>query len=134
MALLLIELDKRIGNAAAWRETFAEQLPDLEVRIWPDPGELADIEYVAFMHPDFDALPIFPNLKAMFSRSAARCSTGPYAKPKSWRKHTGICRAVSARYQAGICQPVPAPENSSAAMRRAALPTARLSDPIISAK
>ena len=70
MALLIIELDKRVGNAAAWRETFAEQLPDLDVRIWPDPGELADIEYLAFMHPDFDALPIFPNLKAMFSRSA----------------------------------------------------------------
>jgi len=31
---------------------------------------LADIEYLAFMHPDFDALPNFPNLKAMFSRSA----------------------------------------------------------------
>ena len=70
MALLLIDLDKRIGNAKAWRDTFAEQLPDLEIRIWPDPGEAADIEYLAFMHPDFDALPVFPNLKAMFSRSA----------------------------------------------------------------
>src|ERR1700726_3181230 len=70
MALLLIDLDKRIGNAKAWRDTFAEQLPDLEIRIWPDPGEAADIEYLAFMHPDFDALPTFPNLKAMFSRSA----------------------------------------------------------------
>jgi glyoxylate/hydroxypyruvate reductase A len=70
MALLLIDLDKRIGNAKAWRDTFAEQLPDLEIRTWPDPGEAADIEYLAFMHPDFDALPAFPNLKAMFSRSA----------------------------------------------------------------
>src|SRR5438132_1852648 len=70
MALLLIDLDKRIGNAQAWRDTFAEQLPDLEIGIWPDPGEAADIEYLAFMHPDFDALPAFPNLKAMFSRSA----------------------------------------------------------------
>src|SRR5258705_4002256 len=70
MALLLIDLDKRIGNAKAWRDTFAEQLPDIEIRIWPDPGRLADIEYLAFMHPDFDALPAFPNLKAMFSRSA----------------------------------------------------------------
>jgi glyoxylate/hydroxypyruvate reductase A len=70
MALLIIDLDKRIGNAQAWRDTFAEQLPDLEIRIWPDLGELADIEYLAFMHPDFDALPVFPNLKAMFSRSA----------------------------------------------------------------
>ena len=47
-----------------------EQLPDLAIRIWPDAGNLADIEYLAFMHPDFDALPNFPNLKAMFSRSA----------------------------------------------------------------
>ena len=70
MALLLIDLDRRIGNAQAWRDTFAEQLADLEIRIWPDPGELADIQYLAFMHPDFDALPGFPNLKAMFSRSA----------------------------------------------------------------
>jgi glyoxylate/hydroxypyruvate reductase len=70
MALLIVDLDKRIGNAKAWRDTFAEQLPDLEIRIWPDPGELADIEYLAFMHPDFDTLPVFPNLKAMFSRSA----------------------------------------------------------------
>src|SRR5215469_15425552 len=70
MALLIVDLHERIGNAKAWRDTFAEQLPDLEVRFWPDAGELADIEYLAFMHPDFDALPSLPNLKAMFSRSA----------------------------------------------------------------
>jgi len=70
MALLIVDLDKHIGNAAAWRGTFGEQLPNLEIRIWPEAGELADIEYLAFMHPDFDALPVFPNLKAMFSRSA----------------------------------------------------------------
>jgi glyoxylate/hydroxypyruvate reductase len=70
MALLIIDLDKRIGNAKAWRDTFAKQLPDLEIRIWPDAGQAADVEYLAFMHPDFDVLPVFPNLKAMFSRSA----------------------------------------------------------------
>jgi glyoxylate/hydroxypyruvate reductase A len=70
MALLIIELDKRIGNAKAWRDAFAERTPGLEIRFWPDAGELADIRYLAFMHPDFDALPAFPNLKAMFSRSA----------------------------------------------------------------
>ncbi len=70
MALLIIDLDKHIGNAQAWVDTFAEQLPDLEVRIWPEAGNPADIHYLAFMHPDFNALPDFPNLKAMFSRSA----------------------------------------------------------------
>jgi glyoxylate/hydroxypyruvate reductase len=70
MALLIYGLDTRIGNAKAWRDTVAEKLPDLELRIWPDAGEAADIEYLAFMAPDFDVLPPFPNLKAMFSRSA----------------------------------------------------------------
>jgi glyoxylate/hydroxypyruvate reductase A len=70
MALLIIELDKRIGAAQAWRDTFKAQLPDLEVRFWPEAGDVKDIEYLAFMHPDFDQLPAFPNLKAMFSRSA----------------------------------------------------------------
>ena len=70
MALLIVDLDKHIGNASAWRDTFREQLPDLEIRIWPEAGNAADIKYLAFMHPDFDTLPAFPNLKAMFSRSA----------------------------------------------------------------
>jgi glyoxylate/hydroxypyruvate reductase A len=70
MALLIVNLDKQIGNAQAWRDTFEAQLPDLEIRIWPDAGKLADIEYLAFIRPDFDALPELPNLKAMFSRSA----------------------------------------------------------------
>src|ERR1700760_4917893 len=70
MALLIVDLDKHIGNAKEWRDTFEEQLPDLEIRIWPDAGNLADIKYLAFMHPDFGSLPTFPNLKAMFSRSA----------------------------------------------------------------
>ena len=70
MALLIVNLDRMIGNAQMWRDTFAAQLPDLEVRIWPDNGDVADVEYLAFIRPDFDALPALPNLKAMFSRSA----------------------------------------------------------------
>jgi glyoxylate/hydroxypyruvate reductase len=70
MALLIVDLDKYIGNAKAWRDTFREKIPELETRLWPEAGELGEIEYLAFMHPDFDALPAFPKLKAMFSRSA----------------------------------------------------------------
>jgi len=70
MALLIVNLDRMIGNAQMWRDEFAKQLPELELRIWPDAGRLEDIEYLAFIRPDFDALPRLPNLKAMFSRSA----------------------------------------------------------------
>jgi len=70
MALLIIGLDHIIGAATAWSDTFRQQLPDLELRFWPDVGDVKDIEYIAFMHPDFNALPALPNLKAMFSRAA----------------------------------------------------------------
>jgi glyoxylate/hydroxypyruvate reductase len=70
MALLIVNLERMIGDAKAWRDTFEDQLPDLGISIWPEIGAAADIEYLAFMRPDFDALPAFPNLKAMFSRSA----------------------------------------------------------------
>src|SRR4051794_5127380 len=70
MALLLVNLDRMIGNAQLWRDAFTAQLPELEIRIWPDNGDPAEIEYLAFMRPDFSVLPDFPNLKAMFSRSA----------------------------------------------------------------
>src|SRR3954447_7993990 len=70
MALLIVNLDKVIGSPQAFREAFKEQVPDLPIRFWPEAGEVKDIEYLAFMHPDFDLLPAFPNLKAMFSRAA----------------------------------------------------------------
>jgi glyoxylate/hydroxypyruvate reductase len=70
MAILLAGLDRINSNAQAWRAAFAAQLPQLEVRIWPDNGDPTDIEYLAFMRPDFDEMPHLPNLKAMFSRSA----------------------------------------------------------------
>ena len=70
MALLIVNLDRQIGNAQQWREIVAEKIPHHELRIFPDIGNLADIEYLAFIRPDFDAIPPLPNLKAMFSRSA----------------------------------------------------------------
>jgi glyoxylate/hydroxypyruvate reductase len=70
MALLIVDLDRYIGNAQAWRDAFAERLPGLDIHIWPEAGNLREVEYLAFMRPDFDKLPEFPRLKAMFSRSA----------------------------------------------------------------
>jgi glyoxylate/hydroxypyruvate reductase A len=70
MALLIYGLDRQIGNAQAWRDSFAEQIPGLDIRIFPEIGNAAEIEYLAFMRPDFDAIPTLPKLKAMFSRSA----------------------------------------------------------------
>ena len=48
MALLIVNLDKQIGTAQMWRDNFAEQLPDLEIRIFPEANDLdAAIELAA---------------------------------------------------------------------------------------
>ena len=60
MALLIINLDKVIGSAQAFRDEFKKQIPDLPIRFWPEVNDVKDIEYLAFMHPDFDLLPAFP--------------------------------------------------------------------------
>lgn len=71
MALLIYGLDtEEIGSTQSWRDTLAELLPHLEIRIFPDVGDTSEITYLAFMRPDFDAIPPLPNLRAMFSRSA----------------------------------------------------------------
>jgi glyoxylate/hydroxypyruvate reductase A len=70
MAMLIYGLDRQIGNAQLWRDTVAELLPGRELRIFPEVGNPAEIDYLAFMRPDFDAIPPLPNLRAMFSRSA----------------------------------------------------------------
>ncbi|MBV8778948.1 MAG: glyoxylate/hydroxypyruvate reductase A [Alphaproteobacteria bacterium] len=70
MALLIVNLDKQIGNAQMWRDSFARHLPGLEICVFPEVNNLDAIEYLAFIRPDFDVIPALPSLKAMFSRSA----------------------------------------------------------------
>ena len=58
MAILIVNLDQAIGDAKAWRRAFAERLPEQTLRFWPEAGDPADIDYLAFMHPDFGVLPV----------------------------------------------------------------------------
>ena len=63
MALLIYGLDNdEVGSAAGWRAAATELLPGMEVRIFPETGNVAEIDYLAFMHPDFDAMPALPKL------------------------------------------------------------------------
>ena len=68
MALLICNL--MMGRDADWRAAINAELPDLEVRFWPEVGAPSDIEYLAFTRPSPDEWPDFPNLKAMLTRQA----------------------------------------------------------------
>ena len=58
MTLLIVDLDKRIGNAEMWRGTFKEQLPDLEIREF--------VREFERLHPEVD----------LVTADAATASTG----------------------------------------------------------
>jgi glyoxylate/hydroxypyruvate reductase A len=64
MALLLSAF---FGKPEHWRELFTEEMPELELRIWPDAGNPADIEIAAVASPAPGSLKAFPNLRLLVS-------------------------------------------------------------------
>jgi glyoxylate/hydroxypyruvate reductase len=67
MTLLFIS---GFDRADWWRDALQKASPGLEVRIWPDTGEPADIDYALAWKPRPGVLASLPNLKAIFSLGA----------------------------------------------------------------
>ena len=57
-------------RAAAWAQYFAEAAPDLDFRVWPDAGDLDEVEYLIAWQAPGDFLASLPNLKVLFSSGA----------------------------------------------------------------
>src|SRR6185437_2413927 len=57
-------------RAAAWERYFAEHAPDLDFRVWPDAGDLSDIEYLIAWQVPPGFLTELPRLKVLFSSGA----------------------------------------------------------------
>ena len=57
-------------RAAAWKRFFAEAAPDIAFRVWPETGDLAEIEYVVAWQAPAALLASLPNLKVLFSSGA----------------------------------------------------------------
>jgi len=57
-------------RAAAWAKYFRESAPDLEFRIWPDAGDLREVEYLIAWQAPADFVASLPRLKVMFSSGA----------------------------------------------------------------
>ena len=57
-------------RAAAWARYFAEHAPDLNFRVWPDAGNLDEIEYLIAWQAPREFLAALPRLKVFFSSGA----------------------------------------------------------------
>jgi glyoxylate/hydroxypyruvate reductase A len=67
MALLI----KPSRDAAEnWMTAIAKELPDLEMRVWPDAGDRAEVEYIIANSLPVGEFATFPNLKFVASTSA----------------------------------------------------------------
>ncbi len=67
MALLLTPI---FGSPDVWRREFAAAMPDLDVRIWPEAGDPADIEAVAIYALPPGELAKLPNLRLILTLTA----------------------------------------------------------------
>jgi glyoxylate/hydroxypyruvate reductase len=62
----------RLGNSRAewWRNALQDLLPEIEVRLWDDPGDRAAVEYAVVWKPPPGGLKTFSNLKCIVSMGA----------------------------------------------------------------
>src|SRR5688572_33235737 len=58
------------ARGPAWAQYFAENAPDLDFRVWPDAGNLEEVEYLIAWQPPRDFLTALPRLKVLFSSGA----------------------------------------------------------------
>jgi glyoxylate/hydroxypyruvate reductase A len=63
MALLLTPPVQ--GTLEGWRDGILAEIPDLEIRLWPDVGDPADILYLLVGRFDLADLPDLPNLRIL---------------------------------------------------------------------
>jgi glyoxylate/hydroxypyruvate reductase A len=59
-----------VDSEARWKPQLARLMPELEVRIWPEIGDRADIDYALVWHPEPGLLASLPNLKLILSLGA----------------------------------------------------------------
>lgn len=58
------------ARGALWAERFAQQLPNVPFRIWPDVPDPREVRYLAAWEPPVDLATRFPNLEVLFSTGA----------------------------------------------------------------
>ncbi|MCB8882142.1 glyoxylate/hydroxypyruvate reductase A [Acidisoma cellulosilytica] len=56
--------------AAPWVAAFKTAMPDLELRVWPEIGDPAEIDYAFVWHPPLGLFPQLTALRAVFSLGA----------------------------------------------------------------
>jgi len=82
-----------------WTDGLSSVLPNLEIRLWPDVGNIDDIEYVLVWKPDHGFLATLPNLKVIYSVGAG---IDHLAADPDLPKHIPVVRMVDPALTQGM--------------------------------
>ena len=88
-------------DPATWRDLFAKEMPDLPVRVWPDAGNPAEIEFGFIQSLQPGELKRFPNLKAVFSGGAG---VDHLLKDPEYPRQVPIVKIVQKQMTLGMTQ------------------------------
>ena len=88
MALLFKGLSDNVSN---WKSELTTRIPDLDMRIWPDVGDINDIEIAFVWQPPPGDLKRYPNLKAIINLGAG---VDPLLSDPELPRHLPISRIV----------------------------------------
>ncbi len=58
------------ARGVGWAKFFAETAPDIEFRVWPDAGDLTQVEYLIAWDASASVLALLPKLRVLFSTGA----------------------------------------------------------------
>ncbi len=86
--------------AEKWMRAIAEELPDLDMRVWPDAGNREEVEFIIANSLPEGEFATFPNLKFVASTSAGvdRLLTDP-----DFPVHVPIIRSINTQRTATMC-------------------------------
>jgi len=98
MALLFKADVDRAGN---WERALTSLAPDIELRIWPEAGDPAEIDYALVWKPPPGELKSYPNLKIIFSVGAG---IDHLASDPELPRHIPLVRMVEPGLTAGMSE------------------------------
>jgi glyoxylate/hydroxypyruvate reductase A len=96
MAVLIVAPDERPDW---WARELSSIAPGLDVRVWPDAGDPADIEYALAWKPPAGALAAYPALKVVYSLGAGVDHL--FGDP-GFPAHAAVARVVDPYLTAGM--------------------------------
>ena len=59
-----------VNSAARWQGELARLVPELDIRVWPEIGDPAEIDYALVWRPEPGLLAALPNLNLILSLGA----------------------------------------------------------------